>query len=1093
MDEQRVKLYVKLIEQLLRCPEEEEALLREHAALVDAGLMAEMERCADVMESQEDVNIGCLHRLQQLAKVLIERNSSSQLSEDSAKIVVDIVQLIVQTQGNRIQIYSFLSENLDQLNEKLLPALKDVFIKLSQRNHPSAIAAIFNEFGNLIQQFPLGSRMLNLEIGICSYEQALQIYTRDAFPEQWATTQNNLAAAYSERIQGERADNLEWAIAVYEQALQVRTRDAFPEQWAETQNNLANTYKTRIRGERADNLEWAIAAYQQALQIRVFDTYPVQWAETQNNLAATYSDRIRYDRADNLEYAILAYEQVLQVYTQETFPEQWAMTKNNLAVAYFERIRGDRADNLERAIESYEQALQVRTHDAFPEQWATTKNNLAAAYSIRIRGEQADNLERAIAAYEQALRVRTRDAFPEQWAATKNNLANVYKNRIRGERADNLERAIAAYEQALQIRTHNAFPEQWATTKNNLANAYKNRIRGEQADNLEQAISLYEQALQIYTRNAFPKQWATAQNNLATTYSDRIRGERTDNLEQAIDAYQQALQVYTYEDFPEDWAGLQNNLAAAYSDRIQGERTDNIKWAIDAYQQALQIRTRDAFPEDCRRTAQNLGNLHFQEEAWDAAVNAYQIGTAAAEALYQSSISYDGKGDELKSIADIPSRLAYAQAQLGNIQTAVLTLEQSRARGLSESLDRDRADLAQLQTLDPKLYTDYQNITQQLRDLESQDRNRMVSTDREHIPQNLISRTIELRRDLKETIAQIRQVPSYKNFLTPTKWEDIAIALRHDNPLIYLVTTPKGGVTIVATPDNIETIWSNFTKPQAEALVQAWFDTYNQEQEDRPAWLTTIDTTTRQLWDVLMGAIVQHLKNLGYGRATLIPTGSLSLLPLHSAWTPDSTKPTGRHYALDDIHFTYTPNARSLTAAEGIANQVQPDSILAIDNPTNDENLQSSTTEIDRAIASFPQHTVLRHDQATVQSVRSKLAEAATVHFSCHGTANLNEPLNSGLAMSDGLLTLRDLFDLKLADNKGIRLAILSACETGLSGLDNIDEVVSLPIGLMQAGVAGVISSLWSVSDLSTMMLLTRFYDLWRKDGLEPAIALHQA
>lgn len=63
------------------------------------------------------------------------------------------------------------------------------------------------------------------------------------------------------------------------------------------------------------------------------------------------------------------------------------------------------------------------------------------------------------------------------------------------------------------------------------------------------------------------------------------------------------------------------------------------------------------------------------------------------DTLYQSSISYDGKGDELKATGDIPRRLAYAQAQLGNLQAAIVTLEQSRARGLSESLNRDRADL----------------------------------------------------------------------------------------------------------------------------------------------------------------------------------------------------------------------------------------------------------------------------------------------------------------------------------------------------------------------------------------------------------------
>ena len=73
------------------------------------------------------------------------------------------------------------------------------------------------------------------------------------------------------------------------------------------------------------------------------------------------------------------------------------------------------------------------------------------------------------------------------------------------------------------------------------------------------------------------------------------------------------------------------------------------------------------------------------------------------------------------------------------------------------------------------------------------------------------------------------------------------------------------------------------------------------------------------------------------------------------------------------------------------------------------------------------------------------------------------------------------------------RLAVLSACETGIPGTDLPDEVVSLPSGWMQAGVPGVIGSLWSVSDASTMMLMARFYDMWREEGLQPPEALRQA
>jgi len=166
-------------------------------------------------------------------------------------------------------------------------------------------------------------------------------------------------------------------------------------------------------------------------------------------------------------------------------------------------------------------------------------------------------------------------------------------------------------------------------------------------------------------------------------------------------------------------------------------------------------------------------------------------------------------------------------------------------------------------------------------------------------------------------------------------------------------------------------------------------------------------------------------------------------------------------------------------------------SMLAIDNPRQD--LPNSAQEVAAAIASFSQPVVLLHDQAKVAVVKDKLPTADMAHFSCHGTANLTDPLNSGLLMSDGLLTLGDIFALNLAEQGGLRLAILSACETGMIGTKNADEAISLPTGLLQAGVAAVIASLWSVSDLSTMMLLSRFYDFWRTDGLRPAEALRQA
>ncbi len=530
-------------------------------------------------------------------------------SDDYLPFLRPLLQLEINSNSDPKVVYPFLARHTDKLNLTFAATAQQWFHSQLDPDNSRKNQNLARNFGNLankFQQFPLGSPLNNLEIAITLYQAALEVYTREAYPEQWADTQNNLGEAFRNRIFGERRENLEIAITLYQQALEVRTREAFPEKWADTQNNLAAAYSGRICGERRENLEIAIGCCQQALEVRTREAFPEKWADTQNNLAAAYSGRICGERRENLEMAIGCYQQALEVRTREAFPEKWADTQNNLAAAYSDRICGERRENLEMAIGCYQQALEVRTREAFPEKWADTQNNLAAAYSDRICGERRENLEMAIGCYQQALEVRTREAFPEKWADTQNNLAAAYSDRICGERRENLEMAIGCYQQALEVRTREAFPEKWADTQNNLAAAYYSRICGERRENLEMAIASHYQALEVRTREAFPEKWADTQNNLANAYYSRICGERRENLEMAIGCYQQALAVYTCEAFPEKWAMTQNNLAIAYRNRIKGERGDNLEQAIRYFQAALEVRTRQAFPEKWAETQNNL-------------------------------------------------------------------------------------------------------------------------------------------------------------------------------------------------------------------------------------------------------------------------------------------------------------------------------------------------------------------------------------------------------------------------------------------------------------------------------------------------------
>jgi len=435
-----------------------------------------------------------------------------------------VLLAIVDSSSDPQVVYPLLAANTDKLNENLseLLRLARVTNALAEEEADMAksVAGAIGEFSNLIQQFPLGDKASNVEIAITGYEIILTVFTRTAFPQEWATLQINLGNAYSLRIKGDKADNLEKAITAYTAALEIYTRTTFPQEWVIIQLNLGSAYRNRIKEDKAENLEEAIASYIAALEVCTPTTFPQEWATTQNNLGNAYSLRIKGDKADNLEKAIAAYTEVLKVHTRIDFPPEWARMQNNLGNAYALRIKGDKAENLEQAIAAYTTALEVCTRIAFPPEWARIQLNLGNAYLYRIKGDKAENLEKAIAAYTEALQVYTRTAFPQDWAMTQNNLGNAYIDRIRGDKAQNLEQAITAFSAALQVYTRTAFPQDWPATQNNLGNAYRKRIRGDKAQNLKQAIAAYTEALQIYTRTAFASRYAEILYNLGMLYQD---------------------------------------------------------------------------------------------------------------------------------------------------------------------------------------------------------------------------------------------------------------------------------------------------------------------------------------------------------------------------------------------------------------------------------------------------------------------------------------------------------------------------------------------------------------------------------------------
>ncbi len=541
--------------------------------------------------------------------------------------------------------------------------------------------------------------------------------------------------------------------------------------------------------------------------------------------------------------------------------------------------------------------------------------------------------------------------------------------------------------------------------------------------------------------------------------------------------------------------------------------------------------------ESVLMAAHNWGNWAASRNSWSEAARAYTYGLEASDQLFRVQLLRSSKESWLREAGNLHANAAYAFARIGELRHAVEALEHGHARLLSEALERDRAELGRLQTEAPDVFEQYAAAANRLHMLETQDINSRVVLAPEQTftvvpthsllpPEQILTDAIrQAHTELDEAVKAVRSVPGYAGFLLPTTFEQIQQTVQ-DTPLVYLAATTAGGLAlIVASPSThgvdrgvveapatppvtITPLWlkdltwqslSDRLLSEHGTEVSGYLGSFMQwkaHEEDRDAWFTALDETTHWLGDILMGPLTHLLTELGAARAILIPQGMLGLLPLHAAWSEDTTTPAGRSYVSDAVTYSYISNALALSTAEQMAARSATATLLAVDEPAGLtlDRLPFSASEIDAAGSYFRTVAVLRGEDASRAKLLAALSaeDVPTVwHFSCHGAANLTEPLASGLVLANNeWLTLRDLFALRLTR---VRVAVLSACETGVPGAKLPDEVIGLPIGLTQAGVAGIIASLWPVNELSTTLLLVRFYDFWQAEGLQPAEALCQA
>jgi CHAT domain-containing protein len=972
------------------------------------------------------------------------------------------------------------------------------------------------------------ARADDLTEALWHYEQALQVYTTETFFKPWVNTRFNMARLYERQPGG----GLERAIVCHEEIVQQRT-DALPAGvWAESYTALARLYRHRMAGDHNDNIAWGIACAQQALVLWDRQTQPVEWAEAQDLLGLLYRRCWSDEPGTELERSLACHQAALDALRpfRQTHPTHWARVQHNLGAAWIDRLDGRRDDNLAHAVVCLQDALTVRTRQNHPQDWADTQYTLALALIERTAADPAANVRRARHLVEELAFFHDPQTSPEKWALCQRALGDTHMRSVDGERAENVERAILHYQEVLKVGLS---AHEQAATEHNLAVAYGERLLGQRIANLrravergqsalarvdprarlrwalikvdlidllwklaladpaqaaewlEQAIAHGEEVIAAYGGRLMFHRLALAHYNLGNAYGDRLCGQRAGNQCQAITHYEQALAFYTPENYPARWADTHNNLAVTYQEWTNGDPVQNRQKAVEHYERAMRVLEQGTLPASARRGARNLGNLYLQEHAWAQAARAFQTAIEAAEVLYQTSLLRQSQEAELGQNADLYRCAAYALARAGQFEEAVVTLEQGRARLVADALARDAAQLEALRSVHPCLYQAYKAVALRL--------DTQTAQAYELDPAGLLRRAEEVRADRQQLAGLIDQIRQQAGIdLAPTwTFVDLTQLLDPQMPLVYLVATPTGGMALILHEGQVETIWLEVSDREINRRVSTWLNVYTLRTQNDQAgqwWLDEIDATLSWLWDRLVGAPVKWLKRCGYCRAAWAPTGLLGLLPLHAACHREKGQ---RQYAIDEIAFACAPSARALAHTQRVAKTVPADDLFAVDNP--DGTLRFSEAEVNAVASHFPkdQRWIARKDRATYSTVKSALPQCSVLHFSCHGRSSLDDPLHSKLQLYGHVWTVSDL--LVLETKPRVRLAFLSACETGIPGMALPDEVIGWATGFIQVGAAGVVSTLWSVGEQSTARLVARFYQNWKGRGQMPMDALAEA
>jgi CHAT domain-containing protein/tetratricopeptide (TPR) repeat protein len=271
------------------------------------------------------------------------------------------------------------------------------------------------------------------------------------------------------------------------------------------------------------------------------------------------------------------------------------------------------------------------------------------------------------------------------------------------------------------------------------------------------------------------------------------------------------------------------------------------------------------------------------------------------------------------------------------------------------------------------------------------------------------------------------------------------------------------------------------TVEQALTMLEGW-----RSDEAAPA--------LQSLYDQLVRPVEGRLGPNG-GTVVLVPDHELADVPFAALW--DEVR---RRYLVESHVLAIAATLRE--AAETERPRAPPAGpVLVVSDPAFDpaanpglERLRGAAREADSVAAGYGGATMLRDAAASSERVRRELPRAGVVHYAGHAVADAARPEKSFLVLapsgSDG--GRLEAAAIGTLDLRGVRLVVLSACETLRARNGRAGGLQGLSGAFRGAGAAGIVGSIWNVGDGETLPLMRALHARYRASG-DGAAALRQA